>query len=202
MSESLLPLRLLLAALLASIPLPAATGQEVEAEEEEAIRAAVANVAPSVVQIETVGGLEKVGQVLIGTGPTTGLVVDADGWILSSAFNFVQQPSSILVTLADGKRLPARRVATDHSRMLVLLKVESEAKLPVPESAPPDKVRVGQWAVAVGRTFSADQQHLQQCAEPRVDGFGVPTARQIFGRFRAFHVPAFDLIRHGTLPIQ
>ncbi len=41
--------------------------------EEQAIKAAVERVAPSVVRIETVGGLERVGELLVGTGPTTGL---------------------------------------------------------------------------------------------------------------------------------
>ena len=47
--------------------------------EERAMQAAVAKVAPSVVRIETFGGLERVGKVLVGDGPTTGLVVSEDG---------------------------------------------------------------------------------------------------------------------------
>src|SRR5262249_39687 len=57
--------------------------------EETAMKAAVERVAASVVRIETLGGLETVGQMLVGTGPTTGLVVSSDGYIVSSAFNFV-----------------------------------------------------------------------------------------------------------------
>ena len=57
-------------------------------------------IAKSVVKIETIGGLEVVGKLLVGTGPTTGLAVGEDGFVISSAFNFVQQPSSILVTLS------------------------------------------------------------------------------------------------------
>ena len=81
---------------------PAADDDDVELLEQQAFRAAVDRVAPSVVRIETVGGLERVGEVLFGTGPTTGLVVDPDGYIVSSAFNFVNQPDSILVRLPDG----------------------------------------------------------------------------------------------------
>ena len=40
--------------------------------------------------------------VLFGTGPTTGLVIDPQGYIVSSAFNFVNKPASILVRLPDG----------------------------------------------------------------------------------------------------
>mgnify|MGYP000122609870 CR=1 FL=1 len=40
-----------------------------------------------------------------------------------SAVNFLNTPDSILVRLPDGLRKPARLVATDHNRMLVLLKI-------------------------------------------------------------------------------
>lgn len=121
--------------------------------EEEAFRAAVRRIAPSVVRIETIGGLEKVGNVLVGEGPTTGLVVSEDGFIVSSAFNFAQQPTSILISLSSGERAAARIVARDTSRMLVLLKVNAAAKLPVPEFVPVAEMRPGQWSIAVGRTF-------------------------------------------------
>ena len=122
--------------------------------EEQSIRAAVEAAAPSVVQIETVGGLERVGKLLVGTGPTTGLVVSEDGFVISSAFNFVQKPTSILVTLPGGKRAPAQIVARDQSRMLVLLKVNTSEKLVVPPAVPREEMQVGQWAIAVGRTLS------------------------------------------------
>jgi serine protease Do len=120
--------------------------------EEKAIQAAVAAVAPSVVRIETLGGLETVGGMLVGTGPTTGLIISPDGYIISSAFNFAQKPTQALVYLNDGKRLPATIVSTDFNRKLVLLKVEAD-QLPVAEAAPMKEVQVGQWAIAVGRTF-------------------------------------------------
>jgi serine protease Do len=153
---------LLLAALgcLASVPVPARASQTLAELEERAVKAAVAQIAPSVVRIETVGGLERVGQFLVGTGPTTGVVVSSDGLIVSSAFNFIQRPDSILVTLPDGTRLPAKLVATDHSRMLVLLSVHPTTPLTAAESAPPGEMRVGQWAIAVGRTLSAETPNV------------------------------------------
>jgi hypothetical protein len=74
--------------------------------EEEAFRAAVQNIAQSVVQIETFGGLERVGDELVAEGPTTGTIVDPDGWIISTLYSFRQQPASILVSLPDGQRVP------------------------------------------------------------------------------------------------
>ncbi len=126
---------------------------DLSAREESAFREAVERVAPSVVKIEALGGLERVDDVLLGDGPTTGLIVSADGYIISSIFNFAQQPASILVTLPDGTRTPATWVAADKNRMLVLLKVNVAAQLPVPDAAAVSELRPGQWAIAVGRTF-------------------------------------------------
>src|SRR5580692_10067316 len=74
---------------------------------------------PSVVQIETRGGTDIVvagpkGQTFRkALGPTTGVIVDANGYIISSAFNFLNNPTTILVQLP-GKSEPifATRVAT------------------------------------------------------------------------------------------
>ena len=129
-------------------------------QEEAAIRAAAERVADSVVQIRTVGGLEEVDRTLMPDGPTTGLVISPDGWILSSAFNFVQQPASILVTLPSGEQASAKLVAKDHSRMLVLLKLEGVHELAVPEFASASDIRVGEWAIAVGRTYRTDRTNL------------------------------------------
>lgn len=135
-------------------------GAELAELEEEAFRAAAARVAPAVVRIETLGGLERVGRVLAGTGPTTGLVVGEDGYIVSSAFNFLHRPASILVRLTGGTRKPAQLVATDHSRMIVLLKIEVDKPLAVPEFAPRGELRVGQWALALGRVFDGDAPNM------------------------------------------
>jgi serine protease Do len=129
-----------------------AQSPELELREEQAFKQAAALVAPSLVRVETVGGLERVGQVLTGTGPTTGLVVSADGYIISSAFNFASKPASILVTLADGRRLPAVQVAVDKLKMLTLLRVEAEGLVPA-QAAPRESLRVGQWSIALGRTL-------------------------------------------------
>ena len=127
--------------------------------EEQAFKRAAAVVDPVVVRLETVGGLERVGEVSTVTGPTTGLVVSADGYILTSSFNFAGKPSSILVALPDGRRLPARLVATDRLRMLTLIKVDAE-NLPVARPAPNEEMRVGQWAIAVGRTYDGPLPNL------------------------------------------
>ena len=147
-------LALLSSALLISVASTAAAQADgkLAVLEERALKQAAAIVAPSIVRIETVGGLERVDEILAGTGPTTGVVVSADGYIITSSFNFAAKPSSILVSLPDGRRFAARQVASDNLKMLTLIKIDAENLTPAP-AAPRDSVRVGQWAIALGRTY-------------------------------------------------
>ena len=124
--------------------------------EEQAMRQAVQNIASSVVRLETLGGVEQVEGQLLGSGPTTGVIVSEDGYILSSAFGFVGKPTSILATLPSGTRVSAAIVAHDRSRMLVLLKVSTQEKLVPPTAVPRGQLRVGQWTLAVGRTYPGE----------------------------------------------
>ena len=138
-------------------------GQDPASLRQAAILQAVDRVAPGVVGIETSGGTDVVGQpaaggrpapgVRRGTGPTTGLVVAADGWIISSAFNLANQPASVVVTVGN-RRFLAKIIATDSSRMLTLLKIEATG-LKVPDAVPRDEIRVGMAALALGRTLAA-----------------------------------------------
>jgi S1-C subfamily serine protease/predicted esterase len=125
---------------------------------EKAVKAAVAQVAPCVVQIETQGGTDVVrgaGGAMIrrGLGPTSGLIVAADGYIVSSAFNFANKPTTIDVSIPGKKqRYTAKVVATDQTRMLTLLKIE-ETGLAVPAPAPKADLKIGQTTLALGRTL-------------------------------------------------
>lgn len=132
-------------------------GAQLAELEQQAFDDAVSTVSDSVVQIRTVGGLDRVGKTLISQGPTTGLIVSADGYIVSSAFNFAAQPSSILVRLADGQQFAAELIGRDKNRMLVLLKINAGRPLPVPVAVVSDEIVVGQWAIALGRTFQSQQ---------------------------------------------
>lgn len=126
--------------------------QDIDVARAQANREAVQAVAPSLVRIETAGGVERVGDVLTGVGPTTGLVISPDGWIVSSAFAFAKKPAGILVETTDGQKHPARLVATDRSRMISLLKIEA-TDLPIPVRVPKSEIQPGQIALALGRTW-------------------------------------------------
>jgi len=120
--------------------------------EERAFQQAALKAEAAVVRIETIGGVDIIGETLIANGPTSGMVVAADGWIITSSFNFLSQPTSILVTVGEGQRYPARLVAKDESRQLTLLKIDAEG-LKTLEAVPREEFRVGQWTIALGRTL-------------------------------------------------
>jgi len=154
------------AALLLTIGLTAmlvrgARGQDstVASLEEEAMKAAVARVAPATVQIETAAGRDIVAsrsgeeRMRKGSGPTTGVIVSSDGYIISSAFNFADKPSAVFVAVPGRSgRQVAQVIANDHTRMLTLLKIEASG-LPVPQVAPKSEMQVGQSVAALGRTW-------------------------------------------------
>ncbi|TWT59047.1 putative periplasmic serine endoprotease DegP-like precursor [Thalassoglobus neptunius] len=148
-------LHLMILAVLLFVPGAVTFGQGVAREEQLAIQQAMAYVNPSIVRIETVGGVDLVGDLLVGTGPTSGVVVREDGYIITSRFNFVADPASVLVTTADGERYAAEVVATDFSKMLTLLKIERDDLQPL-QSVPVDDMHVGQRAIALGRTFDPE----------------------------------------------
>src|SRR5690606_12557538 len=106
-------------------------------------------------------------------GATTGLILAADGWIAVSRFALAYDPTTILVTLADGRAFEAERKGEDTSRGIALVKIAAEG-LPVPEIVDPETVRVGQWAIVLGRTFGQQQ--------PSVHLGIVSATRRIFGR--------------------
>jgi S1-C subfamily serine protease/predicted esterase len=143
----------------------APAGDDLNGLTEKAIKDAVKQVAPSVVQIQTQGGTDMIVTGPKGPafrkamGPTTGLIVSADGYIISSAFNFINNPTTIVVGIA-GHKEPylAKRVATDRSRLLTLLKIEASG-LPVAQASPKKDFQIGQWAIALGRTLDTNRDN-------------------------------------------
>lgn len=130
----------------------------------KAFRAAAAKVQPSIVRIEGFGGIAPGvgggGYQAAGEGPTTGIVLSSDGYIVTSTFNFLRKPPIITVVMQDGRRHVAQLLGRDETRKICLLKVEGVSNLPVPEFAPREEIKVGQWAVAIGVGFGANQPAL------------------------------------------
>lgn len=146
----------------------------------KAFRAASKKVLPSLVTIESFGGVSgaAAGVGLPGDGPTTGLIVSPDGYIITSTFNFLKRPPVITVVFRDGKRHVAKLLGRDDTRKLCLLKVDDVENLPVPEFVPRSELKVGQWAVAVGVGYGDANPALSAgiiSATSRISGKAVQT---------------------------
>lgn len=135
--------------------------QDLNDQLEQAMKDAVRKVAPSVVQIVTQGGADMVvpspkGPVFRkALGPTTGVIVASDGYVVSSAYNFINNPTNILVAVpGHAEPYVAKKIATDRSKMLTLLKIDKTG-LPVPAMTPLKEIHEGQWSIALGRTLDA-----------------------------------------------
>jgi len=88
-------------------------------------------------------------------GNATGMILDAQGNILTSFYNVSGTIKSIEIVLPSGRRIPARLIATDTSDDLALLRTdEAPADLEVPPLrwAPPERLRVGRMVIALGRS--------------------------------------------------
>jgi serine protease Do len=136
-------------------------GQQPDLNEqfEKAVKDAARKVGPSVVQIQTTGGTDMVVTGVKGAtfrkalGPTTGVIVDPDGYIITSAFNFINNPTTITVAVPGiSEPFLAKKIATDHSRMVTLIKIDKTG-LVVPKFVPVKELKVGQSALALGRTL-------------------------------------------------
>lgn len=156
--------------------------QDANEATEAAMKAAVTKAAPWVVKIDTIGGQGIIRggpgggrgpqqPIRRGTGPTTGVIVDKDGYIISSSFNFANKPSEIFVTIPGKERERATIVATDTSRMLTLLKVESK-DLPMPEIFPKKDLQIGQWSLALGRALDPDISEMPSLSIGIVSALG------------------------------
>jgi serine protease Do len=87
-------------------------------------------------------------------GEGSGFIVDPEGYILTN-HHLVPGRGRIRVRLADKRELPARRVGSDPSTDLALLKVEARG-LPTVRLGDSDRLRVGDWVCAVGNPLEFD----------------------------------------------
>ena len=146
----------------------AAVTEDLPFEEEAAIRAAVVRVAPAVVRIETAGvsaaALAASLEANPASGPSTGVVVEAEGWVLATSFAVPADAKEAIVVLpgdAAGNRGGSTRrvgrvVGRDLARGLVLLRINDTGLPTVAGWVPRAELAVGQWAIAVGRAWNAD----------------------------------------------
>ncbi len=85
-------------------------------------------------------------------GSGSGVIISTDGYIVTNN-HVVDNANEVLVTLNDRRSYNATVIGVDPSTDVALIKID-EKNLPIIEFADSDRVKVGQWAVAVGNPFS------------------------------------------------
>jgi len=87
----------------------------------------------------------------------SGVIVDAKGYILTNA-HVVENAAEIEVRLSDDRKFSATLVGRDPKTDLAVVKIDPGASpLPVAELGDSDKLRIGQWAIAIGNPFGLDR---------------------------------------------
>ena len=84
----------------------------------------------------------------------SGVIISQDGYIVTN-FHVIEGSESIEVTLSDKREYKASVVGYDTSTDLALLKIDTE-NLNYIQFADSDKLRVGEWVVAVGNPFNLE----------------------------------------------
>ena len=79
----------------------------------------------------------------------SGFVISEDGYIVTNN-HVIDGADEIEIEFFSGKRLDAKLVGTDPKTDIALLKVTSDTPLPFVKFANSDKVRVGDWVMAMG----------------------------------------------------
>jgi len=89
--------------------------------------------------------------VIIPASDNVGAVVITNNHVISGA-----RPEQININLADGRLLRPIKVLSDDQTDIAVLKIEA-ANLPMARLADSDRVRIGQWVLALGSPFGLSQ---------------------------------------------
>jgi len=88
-------------------------------------------------------------------GQGSGVIIDPRGYILTNN-HVVAGSQEILVHLSDGREVRGRVVHTDPRFDVALVRVPVSGLRPAP-MADSSKIRVGQWAIAIGSPFGLEK---------------------------------------------
>ena len=81
----------------------------------------------------------------------SGFIITADGFVLTNA-HVVEAADEITVKLTDKRELKARVIGSDRRTDIALLKIDAGG-LPFVRFGNPERLRVGEWVVAIGSPF-------------------------------------------------
>ena len=84
----------------------------------------------------------------------SGFIFSADGYIVTNA-HVVDESNEVTVRLSDKREFIAKVIGTDKRTDVALLKIEAK-DLPRVVIGDPDKLKVGEWVVAIGKPFGLE----------------------------------------------
>lgn len=90
----------------------------------------------------------------------SGVIVDPAGYILTNN-HVVAKAAEIVVKLQDGQEYKAEIMGTDPRTDLAVIRVKGRKSWPAAELGDSDRLRVGDWVVAVGSPFGLEQTVTQ-----------------------------------------
>jgi serine protease Do len=93
-------------------------------------------------------------------GLGSGMIIDPQGHILTN-YHVVAGATNIRVVLASGDEYSAKVVGTDQKTDLAVIRVSPKGALPSVTFGDSDKVKVGEWVVAIGHPRGLDQTVTQ-----------------------------------------
>lgn len=86
----------------------------------------------------------------------SGFIISSDGYIFTNN-HVVEHADKILVKLSDGREYEAKIIGKDAKTDIALIKIKPSESLPVAEIGDSDKLRVGDWVLAIGNPFGLEQ---------------------------------------------
>ncbi len=110
---------------------------------------------PSVVNISSFSQSETEngeGNTLLSESLGSGFIIDGNGYIITNN-HVVDKAESISITLSDNTKTEARVIGKDPKTDLALIKIETKRPLNAVKFGDSDKIRVGDWVLAIGNPF-------------------------------------------------
>lgn len=106
-------------------------------------------------------------------GLGSGFVISEDGYVVTNN-HVVEKADDIEVIFEDGEKYRAEIIGKDPKTDLALIKIEPKNKLPAVEFGNSDKLRIGDWVIAIGNPFGLGNTVTAGIvsAEGRVLGMG------------------------------
>ncbi len=90
----------------------------------------------------------------VDRGIGSGFIISADGYVLTNA-HVVDGADEVHVTMTDKREFKAKVIGADKDSDIALLKIEG-SNLPHLTLGDSDKIRAGEWAIAIGSPFGLD----------------------------------------------